>query len=189
MLRLIRALREEYLIAGGQMTHDRREARCLLGMIYRDQNRPAEAERVLQELLGEQADFVRAWVGLGYVYLGQRRYADLNHVCQQLLKCQDGQVYSLLLRAEALLGKEELSPARPLIDRAIELAPKMVWARFVLASWLLKAGAPVADCQAAQRDILRLDPGNAAALDNLRTLEQWSGPASAQPGLCWTITV
>ncbi|MDX1948598.1 MAG: glycosyltransferase [Pirellulaceae bacterium] len=188
LVRLLRAPREQHLLAGGQAMLDRREGRCLLGMIYRDQNRPQEAERVFQELLGEHADYVRAWVGLGYVYLGQERWGDLNHVCQQLHKCQDGQVYAMLLKAEGMIARGELADAKPLIDQAILLAPKMVWARLVLAGWLGRTASPIEECQAAFRDILRLDPGNAAAIDSLKELERRQDSKAAGP-LCWTITV
>lgn len=189
LLRLLRAPQEDYLVAGSRNVLDRREARCLLGMVYRDQGRHDAAERVLQELLGEFPDFVQAWVGLGYVYLAQRHFANLNHVCQQLQKCPDGAVYALILQAEGLIARDDLAPARALLDEAICQAPRMIWPRLVLAGWLTKTGAAVEQCRQAQRDILRLDPGNALALENLALLEQRSALATGSSPLSWTITV
>jgi tetratricopeptide (TPR) repeat protein len=189
LLRLLKAPREDYLVAGSRNVLDRREARCLLGMVYRDQGRHEAAERVLQELLVEFPDFVQAWVGLGYVYLGLRHFGDLDHVCKQLLKCPDGSVYSLILQAEGLIARDDLLPARALLDEAISLAPRMIWPRLVVAGWLMRSGAPVEQCRQAQRDILRLDPGNALALENLALLEQRSAIAAGTSPLSWTITV
>jgi tetratricopeptide (TPR) repeat protein len=187
LLRLLRAPAEQCLQSGSRNVLDRREARCLLGMVYRDQGRLPDAERVLQEVLGDFPDFVQAWVSLGYVHLSQRHFAELNHVCQQILKCPDGQVYALVLQAEGLIARGELELAHPLLEEAISLAPKMVWPRLVLAAWLIKTGAPVDQCRQAQRDILRLDPGNALAMENLALLER-SAAAGNSP-LAWTITI
>jgi len=163
LLKLLRAPQENCLTTGCEKTIDRREARWLLGSVYQEQGRFREGERVFQELLAEYPEYVQAWVGLGHIYLAQRRHEDVEYVSRQLEKCRCGAAYAAFMRAEGCMDRGEMKVARELIDKAIELAPRMVWPRLVLAEWLEESGAPLNDCIAAHRDVLRMSPGNAFA--------------------------
>jgi hypothetical protein len=46
----------------------------------------------------------------------------------------------------------------------------MAWPRIVLGDWLMKVGADLSECIALQRDLLRMDPCNMRAMENLQRL-------------------
>lgn len=160
------------LLPGEKSVLDFREGRSLLGLIYSEQGRFREAERVFQELLAQYPEYIQAWVGLGYLYLGKGWFHEAEYVANQVEKCPCGEAYAAALRAEACIRRGEMAPARQFLDRAIAAAPNMVWPRIVLGEWLLKSGASLADCIAAQRDILRMHPQNVQAANNLEALQR-----------------
>ncbi len=189
LLQLLRSPEEVGHLTGDQAVLNGSAGRYLLGLVYQDQGRGTDAERVFQELLARHPAHVKGWIGLGYIYLAQRRFGNVEHVAQQIEKCDQGGVYAAVLRAEAHIAREEFPVARVLLDQAITQAPKLVWPRFVLGDWLMKSGADLAACIAAQRDILRLAPGYAPTVENLeRLLRQQRGEREPNP-LWFTVTV
>lgn len=169
------------LLPGDQRVLDRREGRSLLGMIYAEQGRFREAERVYQELLAQYPEYPQAWVRLGCLYLGRQWFHEVEYVATQIDKCPCGASYARTLRAEACIQRGDMTTARALLDRAISLAPNMIWPRIVLGECLMKCGAPVADCIAAQRDILRMQPQNLQAASHLETLQRQQRGESPPP--------
>lgn len=167
-----------------------KEARRLLAVVYQDQGRVAEARRLLEALLAEYPDFVQAWVNLAYVLLALQARAAFDDALRELERCPQGRVYAAVLRAERYMAGGDLLAARPLLDEAIASAPRMLWPRIVLSEWLLKNGDDRDGFIAVQRDILRLDPGNAFAQANLQRLAKGLVPGLAlESPLGWTITV
>lgn len=163
------------MATGCEKILDRREARWLLGSVYQEQGRFREAERIFQELLFDFPDNVQAWVGLGHVYLAQRRHDGVEYASRQLDKCLCGAAYAAILRAEDCMARTEMQRARELVDKAIELAPRMVWPRMVLAEWLEATGHSVDECIAAHRDVLRMSPGNAFSSARIEILSRRQG--------------
>jgi tetratricopeptide (TPR) repeat protein len=188
LLDLLRGAAAPVLASGPEETLDLREARYTLGMVYQDQGRHAEADRMFQELLAADPTYLRGWVGLGYGYIVQRRYADAEHVAGQIEKCGADPAFALVMRAEALAARGDFRPALDLIEQAVARAPKMPWARIVRAELLLKTGADLAACAAAQRDVLRVKPGHVAATRLLAELEGRQRPQPAAGPLTFTIT-
>lgn len=189
LLRLLRAPSDQYLVASQKSLLERREPRRLLGLVYCEQGRHQEAEQVLQDLLWEVPHYAHGWVSLGYVYLVQRRFAAIQHVNERLAQCPQGAVFVLVLQAETLIASGDLAAARPLLDAAISQAPQMIWPRLVLADWLDKSGADLEQRRQAQRDILRLDPGNLSARANLALLDQLAACETAASPFNWQVTV
>ena len=190
LLELLRAPRATYLLHGASTYHDGREARALLGRIYREMQRFEQAEQAFQELLAEYPAWIPAWVNLGYGYLMQLRWGDVEYVAKQLEKCELGDPYALVLRAEAKVARGDLKAARELVEKAIMRAPQLAWARIVLSDILLRDGTNKDACIAVQRDILRLNPGNPQALRNLELLTANTPPAQPTSWpLGWSITV
>jgi len=190
LLGLLQTPPSKYLLHGASTYHDGREARAMLGRIYRETQRFEPAEQIFQELLSEQPAWIPAWVNLGYVYLMQHRWGDVEYVAKQLEKCETGEPYALVMRAETKATRGDLAEARQLVEKAIARAPQLAWARIVLSDILLRDGTDREACIAAQRDILRLNPGNPQAQKNLEVLTQpaTTPPAPAWP-LGWSITV
>jgi glycosyltransferase involved in cell wall biosynthesis len=190
LVELLRAPRQRHLIHGSSSYHDGREARALLGRIYRETQRFDRAEQIFQELLAEQPAWIPGWVNLGYTYLMQHRWGDVEYVSKQLEKCDTGEPYALVMRGEVKSLRNDLPGARELVERAIARAPQLAWARIVLSDILLKDGTDRAACIAVQRDILRLNPGNPQAERNLQLLtEPRTPPPAANWPLGWSITV
>ena len=161
---------QNYLKVGVPADAVRKEGRRLLGVVYSDQRRYAEAEQLLRELLAEYPDYVQAHVSLGDLLLTLRRFDSVAAVIERLAQAPEGDVYAWVLQAELHLVRGEWERARSLLGQAIAGAPRMLWPRLVLSDCLLKIG----DQQgflAVQRDILRLDPGNMFAMENLRRME------------------
>ncbi len=187
---LLQSPPSRHLIHGASTYHDGREARALLGRIYRETQKFESAEQIFQELIAEQPAWIPPWVNLGYTYLMQQRWGDVEYVAKQIEKCDTGEPFALTLRAEAKAARGDLKLARQLVEQAISLAPQLAWARIVLSDILLKDGTDREACIAVQRDILRLNPGNVHAE---RMLEMLTKPPSTQPTsnwpLGWSITV
>jgi len=177
-----------HLFHGAEDTMNRRGARSMLACILRSQRQFEPAQRIFQELLADRPDDIGTWVNLGYCYLYPGRLKDVEYVARQLEKCDKGEIYSDVMRAEACLQRLEFAAAREYLERAISNGPQLVWARMVLSDLLFKEGADRESCLAAQRDILRLDPGNVAAMRRMQALEQGPAPGSADP-LGWSITI
>lgn len=187
---LLQSPRSRHLVHGASTYHDGREARALLGRIYRETQNFESAEQVFQELIAEQPAWIPPWVNLGYTYLMQQRWGDAEYVAKQIEKCDTGEPYALTLRAEVKAARGDLATAKQLVEQAIARAPQLAWARIVLSDILLKDGTDREACIAVQRDILRLNPGNVHAE---KTLETLTNPPAAQPTsnwpLGWSITV
>lgn len=190
LVELLSSPRTTYLVHGASSYYDGREARALLGRIYRETQRFELAEQIFQELLAEQPAWIPGWVNLGYTYLMQNRWGDVEYVAKQLEKCDMGDPYALVMRGEVKSLRHDLKGARELVERAITRAPQLAWARIVLSEILLQQGTDREACIAVQRDILRLNPGNPQAEKTLQLLTEPPAPQPT-PGwpLGWSITV
>jgi tetratricopeptide (TPR) repeat protein len=179
----------DYFMVGVPADAVRKEARRLLGVVYLDQHRYADAERLLRELLAEYPDYLQGYVNLGYVLLALGRLEALETLIQQLTRSPEGDVYAWGLQAELDMVRGEWSRARSLLGQAMARAPRMLWLRLVLSDFLLTTG----DRQgylAVQRDILRLDPGNVVARERLRRIDNASQVLTISgQALSWTVTV
>ena len=171
LVALLQAPPPQAIIAGYQSTLDGREARYLLGQIYRAQGRPFDAEQVYQDLLRQQADSVQGWIGLAYAYLDQRRFGELEAVADQLAKFPCGEAYAANLRAESWMARGDAQQARDQLDRSVTKFPNLVWTRLLLADWQFKTNAAPAERLTACHDVLRLAPGNPWATAKLRELQ------------------
>jgi tetratricopeptide (TPR) repeat protein len=177
-----------HLYHGAEDTFNRRGARSMLACILRSQRQFESAQRIFQELLADRPDDIGTWVNLGYCYLYPGRLKEVEYVARQLEKCDKGDIYADVMRAEACLQRLEFAEAHEHLQRAISNGPQLVWARMVLSDLLVKEGADRESCLAAQRDILRLDPGNVAALRRMQALQQTPTSPGSDP-LGWSITI
>jgi glycosyltransferase involved in cell wall biosynthesis len=184
LLRLISTPADRYIQLGVETGLNNHKARQLLAILYCDQGRYRESERTLQELLAERPADAHAWVALGQLYLTQKKLRDVDYVSRQLDKCPDGEVYAAVLRAEGHMARNELVLARTLLDQAIALAPRLLWARLVLSDLLLREANDLRACVAAQQNILEIDPGNTMARHNLAALTRIAQQPAALAQLC-----
>lgn len=171
LMRLIRLEADQRATISPGLPLLRRDARRMLGLLYLDTYRHEQAERMFQELLAENPDYLHGWVSLGFLYLQRNEFQNVDYVSRQLEKCSGGQLFADILRAQSLTRQGRFQESKPLLDQAIAHAPAMIWPRIVLGEWYARSGADRETCVAAQRDILRLDPSNPEAQASLRRLE------------------
>jgi hypothetical protein len=87
-----------------------------------------------------------------------------------------------LLRARGLMARRDFAGARVLLEAACAASGQAVAPRVVLSHVLLQEGRDPRAAEAALREVLRLDPGNAEARHNLELLRQKGVAADAAPG-------
>ena len=116
------------------------KARHNLAVLYRDQGRHAEAETLWQAALLEQPRFRLARLGLAELYLTQGRWEDLERSLAFLAGNNDTAMDAGVLRARALLARQEFAAARAILDKVIEQHPKEVWPRVILSHVWLQEG-------------------------------------------------
>ncbi len=157
---------------GEQKLLDGTEAALSLGTLYLSLGRLREAERIFQEHLAKHPLEISAWYYLGHIALDRGRWPDAEHAARQVEKCgSSGPLFARMFRAELYLRQGELRLAKEHLDEVISEDPKLVWAYRVLAVYLQKIGASLEERIAVERNILRLNPGDASAESNLAALE------------------
>ena len=161
------------------VSHDLRTvARHHLAMLRRGQGRMADAERLWREALDESPRFAIGWLELGELLLLMGRWTDLDPVLRRLENHLGRTEDAAVMRARALMMRREFAAARDLLERLIRLVPGSLRPRIALSHVLLFEGRDPDAAEASLREVLRLDPGNAPAMANLRVLGQHRGAAS-----------
>jgi Flp pilus assembly protein TadD len=134
------------------------------------QGRLEEAEAHWRAALADRPGFVPAWLGLGEVRLRRGAWDGLEEVARALGSASAGEGEAALLRARAHLARGECPAARALLGPLITRSPDAVGPRVLLSIALLREGSDPAAAEAALRDVLALEPGNAGARHNLELL-------------------
>ena len=147
-------------------------ARHNLAIVYREQGRLAEAEAQWNAALDEEPGFMSSLVGLGELYLGQGRLHDLDRVIAGLERGANGytSVEVPILRARRHMARREFSAARDVLEEVIRRKPDAVYLWVILSHALLQEGKDWQRAEEALRTVLRLDPNNAEARNNLALL-------------------
>jgi tetratricopeptide (TPR) repeat protein len=154
----------------GDDTGIRYKTQTLLGRIYRDQQRTAEAEAQWIAALKEAPDFAQALLGLGQLLLDQRRWEEFDKVIARLDRLQEGIVEAAVLRGLRHLACSEPESARKLMEDTITRFPNVVEPRVLLSRILMAEGRDMAAVERALRAILAIDPQNAEARRGLAKL-------------------
>jgi tetratricopeptide (TPR) repeat protein len=142
----------------------------VLGQIYREQGKAAEAEECWKKVVVEQPTYLRAWLMLGDLYLAQQRWGDLEQAIERLEKELHLPAEAALLKARGCMARKDFASARRLVEESIAHAPGAIWPREMLSHVLMAEGRDWAAAEKAVRDVLAMDPGNAPAKQNLAAL-------------------
>jgi glycosyltransferase involved in cell wall biosynthesis len=145
------------------------KTRSLLGELYREMGRTADAERQWRLAVEENPAFTPAWVGLGNLYCRSERWADLERVLAHVQTHDPDSIDVPVLQARRQLARRDFAGARGLADAAIRRAPRAVGPRLLLSHVLLQEG-DLAAAEPALRAVLALDPNHAEASRNLDQL-------------------
>jgi glycosyltransferase involved in cell wall biosynthesis len=134
-----------------------------------------EAEAHWRDILRQHPDFLPASLGLGDVFLARGRWPELDDLANRLAADSAAEVDAVVLRARAHRARQELVPARQLLEQARQRWPDS-FALLLQYSYVLLAQD--SDHLLADRvlsEILERDPGNSEALNNRRVLHQRAG--------------
>jgi predicted Zn-dependent protease len=132
----------------------------------------SEAEWLWQAVLGERPDFLPAHVGLGELFLAQQRFDDVRRQAELLAALPGGALESALLGGKIHLQREEFTQARLLLEEASRRLPGCAPLLSPLSYALLREGRDPASAEAVLLDLLRSDPNNAGARQNLEVLRR-----------------
>jgi GT2 family glycosyltransferase/predicted Zn-dependent protease len=146
------------------------KARHELAILYRDQDRLAEAEAQWLAALREHPGYLAAILGLGDLYLAQGRWGDVESVIRHLRATPHGMVEADVLEARGHLARKDFVMARLLLQETLAREPSALWPRVVLTRVLLEQGHDAVAAEKALRDVLELAPNHAEARHNLDLL-------------------
>lgn len=157
--------------------------RVSLARVYGLQQRHRDAERLLQELLADFPDYNWGWVTLGVLYITMGQPAQVDFVTKQLGKTTDGPPFALVMAAQAACMRSDLHGAARLIQQAIALSPRLPLARMAMAQLAPLLGSNPADHLAAWQELLKVDPSNALAQQQVAALTRQLPVRGLEPSL------
>jgi tetratricopeptide (TPR) repeat protein len=148
-----------------------------LARLCQAQGRPAEAEAHWRAALAEAPGFLAARVDLGDLLRSQERWDDLEALAAGAGDSPAAVVEAAVLRARALLGRQDYEGARRLLTEILRFHPDALKPLVVLTYVLLQEGlypsdaerAP-SDAERALRAVLERDPRQDESWANLAVL-------------------
>ena len=158
--------------------------RYSLGVVYRDQGKPAEAERQWRAVLAERPEHHpppgSAWWSCGWRTAGGRRRNGWH-------KSWKGRPAGRWTRRRCgprcwRCARDYAAGPRPARRRPSPRRRQALWPRLVLTHVLLQEGGDPAGMERALRDVLALDPNHAQTRKNLAVLLKKQGQG-LQPDL------
>jgi tetratricopeptide (TPR) repeat protein len=179
LLRLVQGNPAPYVAVAVDPAWRGYKGRYNLGIVYRDQGRPGEAEAQLRAVVQEQPGYLDAWIALTDLWVAAGRMDEVERTLGQLRADPTRAVTSALVQSRLHLADKQFGSARALLEEALGTAPNMVGLRLALSHVLLCEGRDVAATEQALRGVLELDPGNQQARANLDALRRRAGPAPA----------
>ena len=139
------------------------KSRQNLAMLYRKQNRLAEAETQLRLVLRDHPQYSLARLALADVCLAQNKPAEVQSLLQPISGDPTVSVDVALLVARAHLAGSDLDASRAVLETASARSPGNLRLLTLLTQVLLQQGSDAPAAEAALRDILRIDPNHAGA--------------------------
>jgi len=153
-------------------------ARHDLAVLYRSQERAADAERHWRLVVAGRPDYIQAWMGLADLWLAQGRLDEVERAAR-LLEAQAGlPAEAAVLRARARLAQRDFTSARDLLTQTIIHYPDAFWPRVALGHVLLQEGWDPAAAERALQDVLTRSPDYAPARQQLAALYRQQGRAA-----------
>jgi tetratricopeptide (TPR) repeat protein len=181
LVKLINLPPQRYFFFAGEDGLQTERARFMLGLLYHEQRRWAEAELQFRTALRYHPRSSQAWLGLGQLYLEANHAAGFRHVVAELRQCPAGEVLGPVLEARWCIAHEDFPAARRLLEEAIARDPQMLWPRLVLSDLAFRGVFDHATAVQIHRDILELDPQHKLARERLEMLlRETPGAGSVQ---------
>ena len=133
------------------------QAQLLLVSAYRKIGKTAEARRILDAQLKEDASNVRALIAMAEILAEEKRYDDVVTIAKQAIAVDASQARAYELLAEIHMARNDHRGAQPLLRKVVEIQPKLTRSRNNLAASLIGTGN-VAEAERMLEEILREYP-------------------------------
>lgn len=143
-----------------------------LAILYLDQGRYPEAEAQWHQTLAADPEFGPAWLGLAELYLKQGRWDRFDSTIRELGVHDDIALDKEILRARGSLARREFDAAKSALNDAIERWPNEVAPRVILSHVFLQEGKDQKAAEKSLLDVLKIEPSNREAQQNLSVLRQ-----------------
>jgi tetratricopeptide (TPR) repeat protein len=153
-----------------------------LALLSRQQGRHAEAEGHWRAALAQAPAFLPALLGLAETALHAGRWDELERLTAEVEP--QSPVDAAVLRARGLLARKDFAAARRLLGETIAQHPQALAPRILLTHALLQEGTDAAAAEAALRDVLERDPGQAESWRNLAVLLRNQGRLADAAAVC-----
>lgn len=194
LVKLINLAPQRHFFFCGEVGLQTEKARFMLGLLYQQLGRWAEAEVQFRTAIRYHPRSSQAWLGLGQLYLAARHAEGFAHALAELRQCPTGDVLAAVLEARWRIEFQDFAGAARLLEQAIARDPRMIWPRLVLSDLAMRGAVDHASAVRIHREILELDPQHKVARDRLEMLlRQTATPQPAQPALVqesgWSVVV
>lgn len=154
------------------------KARFMLGLLYQQVGRFEEAELQFRSALRHNPRSPQAWVGLAQLYLLTGSWSLLAHALAELKQCPSGDLFGTVIEARWMMAQKRFPRARQLLEGLIARQPQMLWPRLALSDLAMQGGVDHAGAIEIHRELLQIDPRNAAARERLEMLLRRPQPVS-----------
>ena len=125
LVRLLETPPQSYIAIGVDPALRGFRARYSLGVVYRDQGKPAEAERQWRAVLAERPEHIAARIGLVELWLVHGRGPEAERMAEELEREAGRPVDAALVRAKVLAARQDYAAARGLLEETIAQAPQL----------------------------------------------------------------
>jgi tetratricopeptide (TPR) repeat protein len=138
-----------------------------------------EAESQWRTALKEQPGFLAAHVELGELFLAQKRFSEARQQAETIASLPNGALESVRLLGKVHIDQEQFTEARAVLEQANQRFGACVPLLSLLSYALLRENRDLDRARAVLLDILRLEPNNASAKQNLDVLQRSLGPGGS----------
>jgi hypothetical protein len=118
----------------------------------------------------EQPEDPSAWSSLGKLWLRRQRWGEVEQAAAHLARLAGGALEPDVLRARVHLARHEFEAGHRLVEEAITRHLEAELPRVVLSYLHLQEGKDRAAAERALREVLRINPRNTEAENNLAVL-------------------
>jgi tetratricopeptide (TPR) repeat protein len=181
LLRLVNLGPQQYYHLGVEDGLQTEKAPFMLGLLYHEQRRFAEAEQQFRFAIHHHPNSSQAWVGLGQLYLTTGNEPAFQDALANLRQCPTGPMLAKVLNARWQIETGNFVRARKLLDEVIAADPQLLWPRLVLSDLAVRAPLDHATAVRIHREILEISPEHSIATERLKHLLGSGQPSRPSP--------
>jgi tetratricopeptide (TPR) repeat protein len=171
LCRVLQLPPDQLPLAGCRVGLNGHVSRSMLARIYVQQERWADADRELRQVLSVKPTAFFFWLLLGWVSIRMGRRQDVLALIVGLQAYPNTTMEQMLLRAQLSLADQKLEEAREFTRAAIAARPAAVEPWIVWCDILVLEGGQLHACIEAHRKVLSMDPTQTGIRKRLEQLE------------------